>query len=105
MKKITYSILSGLIFSLALLPTCSKENEAANQEHQISFAISMPDTKNGSGIKGATVYSLGDARKIELTIQNADGTPTKYSSSEVTIYEMNGVYFSQKLMLKTGTTV
>jgi uncharacterized protein (TIGR02145 family) len=103
MKKLIYSSAITLIFISAFLFRCSKEKDTGNQEQQISFAISVPETKNGSETKGAAGYSLSDAKKIVLTIQNADGSSTRYSSSEVTIYVMNGVFFSQKLILKTGS--
>ena len=54
-------------------------------------------------MKGASGYTLVDAKKIVLTIQNDDGTPTKYTSSELNIHQMNGAFFSQKLMLRTGS--
>ncbi|HUX97512.1 MAG TPA: hypothetical protein VMV47_17395, partial [Bacteroidales bacterium] len=36
-------------------------------------------------------------------IQNNDGSATKYTSTEVKILQMNGSYYTQKLVLKTGT--
>ena len=103
MKKLIYCSSISLILISAFLFRCSKEKETGNKEQEISFSISVPDSKNGSETKGTAGYSLSDAKKIVLTIQNSDGSSTRYSSSEVTIYEMNGVFFSQKLLLNTGS--
>jgi uncharacterized protein (TIGR02145 family) len=103
MKKLSLSISIFLILASSSLIRCTKERGAPIQEQEVFFAIGAPDAKNGSDIKGASEYNLTNARKIVLTIQSADGTPTKYSSSEVNIYQMNGTFFSQKLILKTGS--
>jgi uncharacterized protein (TIGR02145 family) len=103
MKKLTFPLLSFLILITAFLFRCAKEKEALIQEQEFFFALTTPDAKIGSDAKGLSGYNLTDARKIVLTIQNAEGTPTKYTSSELKIYQMNGAFFSQKLVLKTGS--
>ena len=102
MKKHIYYAALTLVFTSAFLFQCKKEKDIENQEQEVFFAIATPDAKNGSDTKGDSGYNLIDARKIVLTIKNADDSPTKYSSSELKIYQMNGAFFSQKLILKTG---
>jgi len=103
MKKLTYLFPIALIFISAFLLTCKKEKDTGNQQQDVSFSIGTSNTKSGSALKSAFAYSLSDAKKIVLTIQNANGTPTNYVSSEVKIYQMNGKFFSQKIILKTGS--
>jgi uncharacterized protein (TIGR02145 family) len=103
MKKLTFSFSIVLILITTFLFRCNKEKDIVIQEQEVFFAIGAPDTKNGLEAKGSSDYNLTDARKIVLTIQNAEGTPTKYTSSELKIYQMNGAFFSQKLILKTGS--
>ncbi len=66
MKKLIYFSSFTLIFISAFLFRCSKEKDNGNQEQQISFAISVPETKSGSETKGATGYSVTDAKKLFL---------------------------------------
>jgi uncharacterized protein (TIGR02145 family) len=103
MKKLIYCSSITLIFMSAFFCRCNKDKDIINQEQEVFFAIGLPEAKNGLDTKGGSGYNLTDARKIVLTIQNADGTPTEYTSSELRIYEMNGAFFSQKLILKTGS--
>jgi uncharacterized protein (TIGR02145 family) len=72
-------------------------------EQEVSFAINISKSKNVSALKSALDYNLSDAKKIILTIQNSDGTATTYTSAEVKIYQMNGAFISQKIILKTGS--
>jgi uncharacterized protein (TIGR02145 family) len=103
MKNLIYFNVTALIVISAFLFTCKKEKEPVKLEQEVSFAIDISNAKNVSALKSALAYSLSNAKKIVLTIQNADGTPTNYTSSEVKIYQMNGAFFSQKLILRTGS--
>lgn len=99
MKRIK---LFNMILGLALiygvfLISCKKDEDSADQE--VSFAITNP----GSMLKSTSSKNLDMAEKILLTIVNHDGTPTKYTSAEIELFQMNGTYFSQKILLKTGT--
>jgi uncharacterized protein (TIGR02145 family) len=101
MKKIYFQATVLIIMSTFLI-TCKKEKEAENKEQEVSFAINMINSQNTSSLKSSSLYKLSDVKKAVLTIQQADGTPTNYTSADVKIYQMNGVFFSQKLTLKTG---
>jgi uncharacterized protein (TIGR02145 family) len=103
MKKSIYLNVMTLIFISAFLLTCKKDKDPVVLEQEVSFAIDNSNFSNVSSLKSAMAYNLSDAKKIVLTIQNVDGTPTNYTSTEVKIYQMNGVFLSQKLMLHTGS--
>jgi len=93
-----------VLFLGSLLLTCKKQdNEPAATDNEVAFSIDVINTKSDNSGKGATAYNLADAVKIILTIQNIDGSDTKYTSSEVKILQMNGSYYTQKLVLKTGS--
>jgi len=105
MKKSKALIMALSILLLgSLLLTCKKQdNEPAATDNEVAFSIDVISLKSDIGTKGAAAYNLADAVKIILTIQNIDGSDTKYTSSEVKILQMNGNYYTQKLTLKTGT--
>ena len=97
-------IVMSILLLGSLLLTCKKQdNEPAATDNEVAFSIDVINTKSDNSGKGATAYNLADAVKIILTIQNNDGSATKYTSTEVKILQMNGSYYTQKLVLKTGT--
>jgi len=84
--------LIGLLFI-----SCQKENnEPIATDIEVAFAIQHSDLKNSEG------YNLADATKIILTITNSDNSQTKYTDSEIKIEQMNGFYYTKKIVLKTG---
>lgn len=92
-----------LIFGMAIalligtIISCQKEsNEPEATESEVAFEIKSSDLKN------AATYELSNVDKIILTIQHKDGSPTSYSSSEINIQHMNGLYYTQKLIIQTG---
>gem|GEM_PF-2116366 len=94
----------AVILTVSLLITCQKEgDETIATDNEVAFAINISHSKSASMLKSAMAYNLSDVEKIILTIQNSDGSPTKYTSSEVKVQHMNGSYFTQKIVLKTGT--
>jgi len=102
-SKALFIAMSVLLLG-SLLLTCKKQdNEPAATDNEVAFSIDVISLKSDNGTKGAAAYNLADADKIILTIQNIDGSDTKYTSSEVKILQMNGNYYTQKLTLKTGT--
>lgn len=104
MRKLrTVLIIVALILTGSLLMTCQKEsNEPVATDSDVAFAVSISQVTKASMLKSAMAYSLADADKIVLTIQLSDGSATKYTSSEVKIQQMNGYYYTQKIVLKTG---
>ncbi|HUX96894.1 MAG TPA: FISUMP domain-containing protein [Bacteroidales bacterium] len=97
-------IVMSILLLGSLLLTCKKQdNEPAATDNEVAFSIDVISLKSDNGTKGAAAYNLADADKIILTIQNIDGSDTKYTSSAVKILQMNGSYYTQKLVLKTGT--
>jgi len=102
-SKALFMAMSVLLLG-SLLLTCKKQdNEPAATDNEVAFSIDVISLKSDIGTKGAAAYNLADAVKIILTIQNIDGSATKYTSTEVKILQMNGSYYTQKLVLKTGT--
>ncbi len=92
-----------LILLGSLFITCQKESNAPiATDSEVAFAINISHTKSASTLKRAMAYDLINADRIILTIQSCDGSPTKYTSSEVKIQQMNGNYFTKKIVLKTG---
>ncbi|HUX97513.1 MAG TPA: hypothetical protein VMV47_17400 [Bacteroidales bacterium] len=82
MKTIHYLfIFSVFIITGSLFYACTKEQDnSLNATGEFEFAISASALKDENSSKGAAAYNLADADKIILTIQNNDGTPTKYTS-------------------------
>jgi hypothetical protein len=103
MKKTIYLNVMVLICISATFWTCKKEKDPGKLNQEVTFVINISNSKSASALKSALAYSLSDAKKIVLTIQNADGTSTSYTSAEVKLYQMNGAFFSQKLILITGS--
>ncbi|NOU16999.1 MAG: LamG domain-containing protein [Bacteroidales bacterium] len=102
-KSTTFFMLFSVILTGSLLVTCQKDgNEPITTESEVAFAINISYSQNASTMKRAMAYDLLDADRIILTIQNSDGSATKYTSSEVKIQQMNGSYYTQKMVLKTG---
>jgi len=97
-------IVMSILLLGSLLLTCKKQdNEPVATDNEVTFSIDVISVKSENSSKGAAAYNLADADKIIFTIQNNDGSATKYTSSEVKILQMNGSYYTQKLALKTGT--
>jgi uncharacterized protein (TIGR02145 family) len=98
MKKIKLLNIIGITFMFGLfLTSCKKDEDTSQQE--VTFTISNP----GSMLKSTSNKNLELAKKILLTIATSDGKPTSYTSSEVELLQMNGEYFSQKILLKAGS--
>lgn len=98
-----YFASMALILVSSLMTSCVKEpvdNSITKPDIEFTLSISIPD---GQVLKSTAVNSLDAVRCVVLTILNDDGSPTKYSGCEVKLLNMNGVYFTQKLSLKTGT--
>lgn len=94
----------GMIFLVSFLLTCKKEKDKPiTKESVVSFSIRTPNLKNATTLKDAESYAIGDAKKVLLTIQNTDGNSTIYTSSELIIEQINGIYFTQKIILNTGS--
>jgi hypothetical protein len=96
MRKCKFCLFT-ISLVLAAFLACEKENKTDTENREISFEIST------SKLKSTINYELTDVKKIKLTIKNTDGSTTKYNSSEVAINQMNGSFFSDKLILKTGS--
>jgi hypothetical protein len=91
-----------LVLMSSLLLTCKKENvKSVATDQEVAFAINISNLINASMLKSTMGYNLADADKIILTIQFCDGGPTKYTNTEIKIQQMNGVYYTQKIVLKT----
>lgn len=100
--KIVLFVMAAILF-VGLVISCQKEgNEPIASDNEVAFAINISNLKSSSMLKNAIDYNLADADKIVLTIQNSDGSATKYTDSEVKIQQMNGYYYTQKIVLKTG---
>jgi hypothetical protein len=85
-----FAIISSFFLS------CQKNNSVEIvTDSEVAFAISNSPLKNSTGC------DMSDADKIILTIQFSDGTPTKYTDSEIKIEQMNGNYYTKKITLKT----
>jgi len=96
-SKFQNYILVLAIFSV-IITSCQKENnEPIATEIEVAFAIQRSDLKNSEG------FNLADATKIMLTITNSDDSPTKYTDSEIKIEQINGLYYTKKIVLKTGS--
>jgi len=97
------SFVMAVILFLRLVISCQKDsNEPIASDYEVAFAINTSNLKSFYLLKNAMDYNLVDADKIILTIQNSDGSATKYTDSEVKIQQMNGYYYTQKIVLKTG---
>ncbi len=102
-KSKSLLIAMAVILTSSLFITCQKEsNEPNANESEVAFTVNISHPKSASLMNRAMVYDLVDADRIILTIQNSDGSPTKYTSSEVKIEQMNGHFYTQKIVLKTG---
>ncbi|HEX2934248.1 MAG TPA: fibrobacter succinogenes major paralogous domain-containing protein [Bacteroidales bacterium] len=96
-------ILAGLtLASTVLFTTCTKDKDTEATDQEVSFAVKLSTSKSSSLLKSVSARTLNDVKKIILTIQNADGTPTSYNQADVKIFQMNGEFFSQRITLKTG---
>lgn len=99
----TVILLLAVILTSSLFITCQKEgNDPNTVDGEIAFAVNISHSQSASPIKRTMAYDLVDADRIILTIKSCDGSPTKYTSSEVKIQQMNGNYYTQKIVLKTG---
>ena len=98
-----YWVIAAILFCCFLISCQKDSDENEIKENEVTFAIDVPNFKSVTNIKGIEDYSLVNADKIVLTILNTDGSSTKYTSSDVNIEQMNGVYYTQKLVLKNGT--
>ncbi|HEY4789035.1 MAG TPA: fibrobacter succinogenes major paralogous domain-containing protein [Bacteroidales bacterium] len=97
-------IAMAVILTSGLLLSCQKnDRETTVMDNEVAFAINVSNLKSISQLKSIMDYSMADAAKIILTIRNIDGSPTKYTLSELKILQMNGDYFTQKIVLKTGS--
>jgi photosystem II stability/assembly factor-like uncharacterized protein len=99
--------LEQILIALLLIFTfsCSKNNENdSNINDEISFTISFSDLSNS--LKSLNLNdsfpTLDDAKQIVLTIKTTNGENTKYTTTKIDIFKMNGNYFSQKLSLVAG---
>jgi len=104
MKKTkTLLMAMSVILMGSLLLTCQKESDTPlATDNEVAFAINISNLKSATQLKSSMDYNLADADKIILTIQNSDGSPTKYTDAEVKIEQMNGIYYTKKIVLKTG---
>ena len=100
--KSFFVILTVVLISGLLLCCDNETNESFATDNEVAFAISISSLNSTSMLKSDVVYNLSEADKIVLTIMNSDGSATKYTSSEVKIQQMNGVFYTQKIVLKTG---
>ncbi|MBN1184798.1 MAG: fibrobacter succinogenes major paralogous domain-containing protein [Bacteroidales bacterium] len=95
-----------VIFTITIgFNSCEKEEktELPSSGYEVTFAIDVQNLKSTFTVKNALdCYNLDEADKVILTIQNSDGSSTKYTSSELKIQIMNGYYYTQKVVLKTG---
>ncbi|HAM99055.1 MAG TPA: hypothetical protein DCQ26_10645 [Marinilabiliales bacterium] len=93
-KSIVSVLLSAILFSCFFLNSCKEEN--TSNQGKIEFSVI-----NNSTLKSS--QSLENVEKIVLTIQHSDGSSTPYTQAEVNLYRMNGIYFTQSLILETGS--
>lgn len=111
MKKLkNLSIVFFFILFSGLLITCKKENnkpDTTDQNKEVFFKIDrsriVSKVKSSSTLKSDVSYSLGNAKKVVITVLNIDGSSTNYTSSAITIQSMGENYFTQKIILKTGS--
>lgn len=101
-SKTVFLLLSVILTSILFI-TCQKESNAPIAiDSDVTFAVNISHPISAVTMKRAVAYDLVDADRIIITIQNIDGSATKYTSSEVKIQQMNGSYYTQKIVLKTG---
>jgi hypothetical protein len=92
--------LVTFLSSLFFLQSCSKSNNEKEVavDNEITFSINSAITT----LKSDPTYNLSDVVKVNLTIQNEDGSATKYTATDVKINQLNGSFFTDKIVLKTG---
>lgn len=93
-------IITMLVLMGSFLLTCQKEKvEPVLYDTEVAFTIGIPQ-KSGRLKSG---YTLASAEKVIISIKNADNSPTAYSSTDLKILQMNGSFYTQKILLKTGS--
>lgn len=93
-----------LVVSTIIFLTCQKdENNLSQTDLNVSFSVQVQNDESSANLKsGSETYSLSDASKIIITIANKDGSPTIYTSHELKIQKMNGNYYTNTIVLKSG---
>lgn len=100
-----YQLLIAVFVVFGIL-SCEKDRESPELFNEVAFTISLPNPESISDLKCTINYNnLDEADKVLFTIQNSDGSPTKYASSELKIQKMNEYYFTQKIAIKTGNYI
>lgn len=101
MKKAGIQLIAiGLALISSIFYTSCKKEEAEDQE--IAFSIGIFESSGGSNLKSAHANDLNNVRRIILSIKQIDGTSTRYSSTRMEIYKLNGEFLSPKIILKRG---
>jgi predicted outer membrane repeat protein len=101
-KSINHFRIVAFLMICGLLSACQKEkNNDSQNGNSVEFAVNIVNKK--SALKNALDYNLSDAKKIVLTIQTANGIATQYTNAEIKIYQMNGAFYSQKIILQSGS--
>jgi uncharacterized protein (TIGR02145 family) len=93
-KSVILTFASAFLIACFLFDGCKKDNPV--EQGKIGFAVS-PVNSNLKSSQG-----LEDVVKVVLTIQHSDGSPTAYTSAEVKLYQMNGIFYTQSLVLEVG---
>ncbi len=90
-----YQLLLAAFAVIFGVLSCEKENEELTESNsELEFAISISNLESTSDLKSSMdSYTLDEADKVLLTIQNSDGSPTKYTLVELKIQKMNLLYF------------
>lgn len=84
-----------------LFLTCDKDN-LKEVESEFEFVINGAKTGSISLLKNSETQNFDQVRKIVLTIKKADGSDTKYNFTEITVYNFNGILYSQRISLGVG---
>lgn len=96
--KLFYRLSYVLLFSLFIYG-CSQEKDSVELIGEVQFDLqSIAESSNGR----ISEASLSDADAILLTIENGDGSSTDYSLKELDLYEIDGIFISQKIALPIG---
>ncbi len=84
-----------------LFYSCQKEE--TEEEYEVGFGIGVSNSNENLALKSASDFDLGQANHIVITIKKSDESSTKYNSTEISIYKLNGSYYSQKILLPPGS--
>jgi uncharacterized protein (TIGR02145 family) len=94
----------GCLIMLLAFFACKKEDNNVSQlDYDVSFSVQLENSANSVNLKSSQVHNtIKNAHGVIITILNKNGSPTNYTSYELLIQKMNGIYYTKPILLKSG---